>query len=204
VEVAPARASLSCAGGLSADRLLALDSGIDRQAEKRVGTVLNGKWTLERLIGVGGMAAVYAARHRNGARAAVKVLHSSLARHAQVRERFQREGYAANKVGHPGVVKVLDDEVVTGGPDAGGVFLVMELLAGESLQDPLERGFNYGERDFLRLASEVLDVLQAAHERGVIHRDLKPENLFLARDGADQDGPRIPPGVEQVETRAST
>jgi serine/threonine-protein kinase len=163
----------------------------DDQALERVGTVLNDKWTLERLVGVGGMAAVYAGRHRNGARAAVKLLHPELSRHKEVRERFQREGYAANKVDHPGVVKVLDDDVVSIGPEAGTAYLVMELLQGESLQDRLERGVVIGEREFLELACEVLDVLQAAHERGVVHRDLKPENLFFARDDAEPGKTRV-------------
>src|SRR5579862_7813847 len=104
---------LACPDPVPRARLRRLESGIDRQAAERVGTVLNDKWTLERLLGVGGMAAVYAGRHRNGARAAVKILHPELARHKEVRERFQREGYAANKVHHPGVVKVLDDDVVS-------------------------------------------------------------------------------------------
>jgi serine/threonine-protein kinase len=154
----------------------------------RVGTVLSDKWTLERLLGVGGMGAVYAARHRNGARAAVKVLHPELARIKEVRERFRREGYAANKVEHPGVVKVLDDDVVSSGPDAGTPYLVMEMLEGESLQDRLERGMLVSEPAFLELADRVLDVLQAAHDAGVVHRDLKPENLFFARgeDGVER------------------
>jgi serine/threonine protein kinase len=168
-----------------------LDSDIDSQAAERVGSVLNDKWTLERLLGVGGMAAVYAGRHRNGARAAVKILHPELARHQEVRERFQREGYAANKVNHPGVVKVLDDDVVSTGPDAGSPYLVMELLEGESLQERLERGFVFGEREFLRFAADVLDVLQAAHERGVVHRDLKPENLFFAREEGEGGMTRV-------------
>ena len=113
---------------------------IDQQARERVGTVLQEKWTLERMLGIGGMAAVYEGRHRNGARAAIKVLHPSLSRHAEVRERFLREGYAANKVEHPGAVKVLDDDVIVAGPDAGTAYIVMELLHGESLQDRLERG----------------------------------------------------------------
>ena len=101
--------------------------------------MLDDKWTLERLIGVGGMAAVYAATHRNGARAAVKVLHTDLSRHKEVRERFLREGYAANRVEHPGAVKVLDDDVVVSGPESGTAYIVMELLEGESLQDRIER-----------------------------------------------------------------
>jgi eukaryotic-like serine/threonine-protein kinase len=168
-----------------------LDPETDREAAERVGTVLNDKWTLEKLVGVGGMAAVYAGRHRNGARAAVKVLHPELARQREVRERFQREGYAANKVDHPGVVKVLDDDIVSSGPDAGTAYLVMELLEGESFQDRLERGLSFGEREFLDLASEVLEVLQAAHARGVVHRDLKPENLFFAHDEAEPGKTRV-------------
>ncbi len=168
-----------------------MDPETDREAAERVGTVLNDKWTLEKLVGVGGMAAVYAGRHRNGARAAVKVLHPELARQREVRERFQREGYAANKVDHPGVVKVLDDDVVSSGPDAGTAYLVMELLEGESFQDRLERGLSFGEREFLDLASEVLEVLQAAHARGVVHRDLKPENLFFAHDEAEPGKTRV-------------
>jgi serine/threonine protein kinase len=156
-----------------------LSDDVDLRANERVGTVLNEKWALERLLGIGGMAAVYEGRHRNGARAAVKVLHAELARHAQVRERFLREGYAANRVEHPGAVKVLDDEVIAQGPDAGTVYLVMELLEGESLQTRLERSPPMGERMFLAIAEQVLDVLESAHGRGVVHRDLKPENLFL-------------------------
>src|ERR1700722_14712916 len=135
------------------------------------------------------MAAVYAGRHRNGAIAAVKVLHPGLARNKEIRERFQREGYAANKVSHPGIVKELDDDVVTGGPGAGTAFLVMELLEGESLLDRVERGEVLGERELLEIADGVLDALQAAHDCGVVHRDLKPENLFLAR--ADDGSTRI-------------
>ena len=147
--------------------------------------MLDDKWTLDRLLGVGGMAAVYAATHRNGARAAVKVLHPALSRHKDVRERFLREGYAANRVEHPGAVKVLDDDVVVAGPESGTAYIVMELLEGESLQDRLERGSQMGEVEFLSIARSVLEVLEAAHSRGVVHRDLKPENLFLVRPTED-------------------
>lgn len=165
-------------------QLRCLDEDQELQARARVATVLDDKWTLERLLGVGGMAAVYAARHRNGARAAVKILHPQLSRYAEVRERFQREGYAANQVDHPGVVKVLDDDVVSTGPEAGTAYLVMELLEGQSMQDRLERGPAMSELEFLGIADCVLDVLCAAHAHGVVHRDLKPENLFLVREDA--------------------
>src|SRR5207248_4183013 len=96
----------------------------DERAVARVGSTLNDKWTLERLIGIGGMAAVYAGKHRNGARAAVKVLHPDISKIQEARERFIREGYAANSVEHNGVVKVLDDDKIEGGEDDGSVYLV--------------------------------------------------------------------------------
>jgi serine/threonine-protein kinase len=170
----------------------------DRRAEERVGSVLDDKWTLSRLLGIGGMATVYAARHRNGARAAIKMMHPSLSRHAEVCARFRREGYAANRVDHPNVVKVMDDDVVASGPDAGTAYLVMELLEGHSLQDRLENGPPLGERDFLAIAAEVLEVLAVAHARSVVHRDLKPENLFLLRD-ASGDSPSDHPRVKVLD-----
>lgn len=160
------------------------DDETDTSAQDRVGSVLDDKWTLEALIGMGGMAAVYAARHRNGARSAVKVLHSDLARNPDVRQRFLREGYAANKVEHPGVVKVLDDDVVATGPDEGAAYLVMELLEGISLEERIKRGPPMGERELLLVLREIASVLEVAHAAGVVHRDLKPENLFLLRTEA--------------------
>jgi len=152
------------------------------RASVRVGRVLDEKWRLERLLGVGGMAAVYAAKHRNGARAAVKILHPELSREAEVRTRFLQEGYAANKVEHPGAVRVLDDDVVSGGDDDGAAYIVMELLEGESLLDRARRNAApLPEPEVLAIAEGVLDVLVAAHAHGIVHRDLKPENLFLVR-----------------------
>jgi serine/threonine-protein kinase len=154
----------------------------DPRAAERVGAFLADKWTLERLLGSGGMGAVYAARHRNGARAALKILHPDLSRVPEVRDRFLREGYAANRVEHRGAVKVLDDDFVKEGPDAGSAYLVMELLDGESLEARSQRPPPVREVEMLEIMDAVLDVLVAAHDHGVVHRDLKPENLFLATD----------------------
>src|SRR5262245_5004271 len=91
------------------------------RARGRVGQTLCGKWRLDELIGSGGMADVYAATHRsNGARVAIKILRGELAASSSALKRFRREGYAANRVGHPGVVRVLDDDT-----DGGAPFLVM-------------------------------------------------------------------------------
>src|SRR5712664_441094 len=99
------------------------DDPLVAQCRARVGQLISGKWRLDALIGVGGMAAVYMATHRNGSVGAIKLLHDEVARNDEVRERFLREAYIANKVGHPGTVKVLDDDV---GED-GTPYLVIKL-----------------------------------------------------------------------------
>ncbi len=124
------------------------------------------------------MAAVYEATHRNGNRVAIKLLHPELSCDGDVRDRFLREGYAANKVDHAGAVTVLDDDET----DDGAVFLVMELLDGEPLATRLERKGSLDPSEVLFIGDQILDVLASAHARGVIHRDLKPANLFLTRD----------------------
>ncbi len=152
-----------------------------REANARVGTLLRGKWRLDALLGIGGMAAVYAATHRNGMRGAVKLLHLAHARDQTIRRRFLREGYIANKVEHAGAVRVLDDD--TGA--YGSPFLVMELLDGESLETRAEQsGGRLGAQEVLWLAAQLLDTLATAHDRGIVHRDIKPDNLFLTRFGA--------------------
>jgi serine/threonine-protein kinase len=146
----------------------------------RVGQTLNHKWTIDRLVDVGGMAAVYAATHRNGKKVAIKMLHPFIAAQGDVRERFLREGYVANQVEHPGAVSILDDDVTAD----GAPFLVMELLDGESLDAWLNRaGRPLPIPDVLAIADQVLDVLGAFHARAVIHRDIKPGNLFITRTG---------------------
>jgi serine/threonine-protein kinase len=149
-----------------------------RRAATRVGQVLCDKWTVDALIDTGGMAAVYAATHRNGRRVAIKVLRSSFANDESTRKRFMREGYAANAVEHPGAVTIVDDDVT---PD-GCPFLVMELLEGHSLETRFQQGI-VPAGEMLLVAIQVLDVLIAAHDKGIVHRDIKPANVFLTRQG---------------------
>ncbi|MGZ3474451.1 MAG: serine/threonine-protein kinase, partial [Polyangiales bacterium] len=156
-----------------------VDSVVEELAKKRLGRTIKGKWRLDRLIGVGGMAAVYAATHRNGARVAIKMLHPTISASQQIRARFVREGYLANKVDHPGVVRILDDDVDEHDHSA---FLVMDLVIGTTLAErAMDRLLDAGE--VLDVADQVLQVLAAAHEKGIVHRDLKPDNLLVDRDG---------------------
>ena len=151
-----------------------------REAESRVGMVLRGKWTLDHVLGIGGMATVYAATHRNGLRGAVKILHPEVAKNKSSRERFLREGYVANRI-KPGAVQVLDDDIA----EDGSVFLVMELLVGSSLEVILgQRPRGYLEVDeVLRIGIALSDVLARAHAAGIVHRDIKPDNLFMTTSG---------------------
>jgi tRNA A-37 threonylcarbamoyl transferase component Bud32 len=156
------------------------DESVTVRANARIGVLLKGKYTLDKVLGIGGMATVYAATHRNGKEFAVKVLHAELSMRSETRTRFLREGYLANRVSHPGAVAVLDDDI---GED-GGAFLVMELVQGQTLEAIWER---HGCRLPLPLVAgvglQLLDVLAAAHARGLIHRDIKPGNLMLTHDG---------------------
>ena len=150
------------------------------RARNRVGSMVKDKWRLEALLGTGGTACVYSAEHRNGRRVAIKVLHPELSALPDVVKRFLREGYLANRVGHPNAVAVLDDDRT----EDGAVFLVMELLEGHSLE---RHAKTTGERlprsTVLRLVDETLAVLAAAHAKGIVHRDIKPANLFLTVEG---------------------
>jgi serine/threonine-protein kinase len=149
-------------------------------SDGRLGTWLRGKYRLDRVIGEGGMAVVYAAMHRNKKRVALKMLHGAAAAQAEIRARFLREGYLANTVDHPGSVAVLDDDVT----DDGLPFIVMELLQGRTVEDLAPDG---GARPdvgvSLNIAFQVLDTLAAAHAKGIVHRDIKPANLFLTCSG---------------------
>jgi serine/threonine-protein kinase len=146
--------------------------------DERVGLILRDKWRLERLLGVGGMASVYLARHEIGRYDAIKILHEQYADNAGVRARFEREARAVNHFRHPGAVEIRDIDTT----EDGSPFLVMEYLEGEPLQERLRRGTIPMEQ-LLEIVSDVLDVLGAAHDQRIIHRDIKPANIFLLEDG---------------------
>ena len=145
----------------------------------RVGKVLEGKYRLLRLIGKGGMGAVYEAQHTKISRKmAIKLLHAELADSAEMAERFTREAQAASSIGHPNIVEIQD----VGQTEDGAVFIVMELLEGRSLTSLLSSSGTLPPGQAVSITLQILSALRAAHAKGIIHRDLKPDNVFLARD----------------------
>lgn len=143
-----------------------------------VGRIVGDRYRILGLIGEGGMGAVYEAEHLSvGRRVALKRLHPELATDAHAVSRFQREARAAGASGHEHVVDVLD----LGFADDGAPYLVMELLAGESLATRLERVRQLAPQRAAAIAGQVLSALEAVHGLDVIHRDLKPDNIFLTR-----------------------
>src|SRR6202012_1291650 len=147
----------------------------ENEIQRRVGTLVRDKWTLVRLLGVGGMAAVYVGVHRIGRRDALKILHAEAAKSKEICIRFEREAQAVNRFRHPGAVEIRDIDAT----EDGTPFLVMELLVGESLGDRAQRIGKLPVDEVLRHAEQTLDCLAAAHQMGIIHRDIKPANLFL-------------------------
>jgi len=148
--------------------------------EARIGTLLAGKYRLEKLLGIGGMGAVYEGLHEGvGKRFAIKVLRGTTFHDEASRARFAKEAQAAAKMEHPNVVAVFD----VGETEDSAPFMVMELLRGRSLFDALEG--RLGIAQALEIAYEMLSALECAHRAGIVHRDVKPANVFLAER---QDG----------------
>ncbi|MCC6876435.1 MAG: serine/threonine protein kinase [Sandaracinaceae bacterium] len=142
----------------------------------KIGRSIGGRYRLVRLLGTGGSGSVYEAWDQGRSEAvAVKLLHEHLRGSDQHVARFAREARAAMAIVHSSIVRVLDV-----GEDRGGaLFLVLELLEGESLGEAIDRSLE--TRDAIEIGRQLLSALEAAHAHGVIHRDIKPDNLFLTR-----------------------
>jgi serine/threonine-protein kinase len=146
-----------------------------------VGSVIAGTYTIEALLGRGGMGAVFLANHKRlaGKQVAIKVLHTEIA-DADIVARFKREAEIAARLNHPNIVGVIDYNVA---PD-GTPYLVLDYLDGETLAQRIERGPMPLEQ-ILSIVRQVGSALAAAHRAGIVHRDLKPQNIFLVPTEVD-------------------
>lgn len=148
----------------------------------REGEIFEGSFRVERLLGRGGMGEVWqATRLADGRPVALKVLLEKAARKPDLVARFEREARITERIQSPFVCELLD----SGRATTGELFLVFELLEGESLADKLKREGELDSHEVFGLIDDVLQGLISAHATGVVHRDLKPGNIFVhERDGA--------------------
>jgi serine/threonine-protein kinase len=139
--------------------------------------LLDGRYRIVRLLGEGGMGAVYLASHVGlGRDVAIKFLHAEFISREDIVGRFHREAQAAAAIRHKNIIEVFDVGMSTHGEP----FLVMEYLEGESLAGLLKRVGPLGLGAACAVMEPALQALQAAHRKGIVHRDLKPDNIFLA------------------------
>jgi serine/threonine protein kinase len=155
-------------------------------AEKLVGAVLNRRFRLVKLLGEGGMGAVYEADCAEGKRA-VKVLHEEFNKMEEVRQRFFAEAQATQNLSHPNIVSVIESAVA----EDGSPYMVMELLHGQSLGERLEGGQTMSAEEAWPIMRQVLSALSTAHAARIVHRDLKPDNVFITKDQNGNDFVRL-------------
>src|SRR3954471_16749366 len=148
-------------------------------AEVTDGTLVDGRYRIERRLGSGGMADVYCAYdHQLGRQIALKVLHRRFARDREFVERFRREASAAAGLQHPNVVGVFDR-----GEYDGTYYIAMEYLPGCTLKDLIRAEAPLDQLRAIDFAIQILHAASFAHRRGVIHRDFKPHNVIVGEDG---------------------
>ena len=151
---------------------------LDDDPSSFVGTVLDGQYQIESLLGKGGMGAVYLARHiLLGDRVAIKILPPEVRNNAEWLRRFRREGQAARRFRHPNAVTVYDLRTAADGT----IYMVMEYVEGQTLDAELKSRGRFTASEAFEILEPIMSVLNTAHEMGVVHRDLKPENIMIGK-----------------------
>jgi serine/threonine protein kinase len=147
--------------------------------KKNIGEVFDGKYRINRTIGVGGMAIVYEATElATGKRVALKMLKDSISDNTQALRRFINESKAVAMLNHPNIVKILDVSVKT-----EHKFIVMEYIKGITLRDYMNKKEKLGWQEATAFIAQILQALDHAHMKGVIHRDIKPQNIMVMEGG---------------------
>jgi len=155
-----------------------------------IGTTLSGKYRIESLLGSGGMGSVYKAHHLAFDKAvAIKILHIGLDGDSTSLERFKREALALERLCHPNIVGFYAFDLSDGRP-----YAVIEFLQGETLNEVLLNRGSLEESQCISIFCQILDAVEAAHEKAIIHRDLKPSNVLLV-----QSPDALPPQVKVLD-----
>lgn len=158
---------------------ICIQDGAELSLSLPVDRTIEGKYRLEKLIGKGGMGAVYEATDlRLGRKVAIKVLPAGMFGNRDALRRFEREAQASARLNHPNIITVYDYGTVA----SEGAFLVMELLRGFTLRSDLRRLGNLHPQETVAVFHQIMEGVKTAHGSGIIHRDLKPENILVVRD----------------------
>ena len=161
--------------------------GALKESDPLIGTTV-GNYRIIKCMGTGGMGAVYHAEHPEiESKVAIKVLLPRYVSSPDIVKRFFDEARAVNRIGHPGIVRIHD----CNRQDGVGVYLVMELLEGETVAERYEAQGKFSIDVVVRLMQQVASALDASHKSGIVHRDLKPTNIFIVPDPDIQGGERV-------------
>lgn len=170
-------------------------------ADKILGQMLDGRYRLESVLGRGGMGVVYRATHIHlDTQCAVKVLHPELVSNQAAIERFRREARAAGRIQHPNAIQVTDFGVA----QDGVVYLVMEMVQGDTLRDVLKKEKKIAPARAIEWMLQVCAAVHEAHEKGVIHRDLKPDNIILQADSSPERLKVLDFGIAKLRERETS
>ena len=148
--------------------------------DRYIGRLLDNRYEILEIIGIGGMAVVYKARcHRLNRLVAIKILKDEFIADEEFRRRFNAEGQAVAMLSHPNIVSVYD---VSTCDDAN--FIVMELIEGITLKQYMEKKGILNWKETLHFGIQIAKALEHAHDKGIVHRDIKPHNVMVLRNGS--------------------
>ena len=165
--------------------------------DKYIGRLLDNRYEIQEVIGVGGMAVVYKARcHRLNRLVAIKILKDEHAQDEEFRRRFHAESQAVAMLSHPNIVSIYD---VSSTGDAN--YIVMELIDGISLKQYMEKKGVLNWKETLHFAIQIAKALEHAHSRGIVHRDIKPHNVMVLKNGSVKVADF---GIARVMTKSNT
>lgn len=153
---------------------------MDNKVDWRLGKILDDRYEIESVLGIGGMAIVYKAYDRQmGRPVAVKVLRDDVAMDAESRKQFRKEYQAVGKLSHPNI-RAVYDVVVSGDTE----YIVMEYVDGINLKQYMKKNGPLSWQEALYFSTQIAQALRHAHSRNIVHLDIKPQNIMLPRDGS--------------------